>query len=160
MASPFYAQTVLRYCAAYWSVRSNLSACCEILCIVASVLFPPACEVSSTLAEALPLTSFDPSCVKVSESHLKLASSHHPRPPRYPTRAIRERVSGFVSLRIQVSPEGQVTAASVVAAEPAGYFEEAALRAAQAWSYLPYPSANHPVCVVFLQKIKFRISEE
>lgn len=49
------------------------------------------------------------------------------RPPRYPAAASARRIEGRVRLLLTVGAAGQVTAARVISAEPAGVFDESAL---------------------------------
>jgi protein TonB len=88
---------------------------------------------------------------------MQSVSSEQDRPERYPARATRDRVSGFVTMRQQVSSTGSVTAARVVDAKPIGYFEETALRAAKSSQYEPFLAQGQPSCVVFNRTIMFEL---
>ncbi len=57
--------------------------------------------------------------------------------PNYPLRARRENVEGYVDLRFTVSAKGEVQEVEVVSAQPQGYFEEEAVRAAKRWKIKP-----------------------
>lgn len=56
-------------------------------------------------------------------------------PPRYPERALDADKEGVVQIRITIQPNGQVSDADVVSAQPKGWFEEAALAAVKRWRY-------------------------
>lgn len=56
-------------------------------------------------------------------------------PPVYPERAIDADREGVVKVRIVIQPNGQVSEADVVSAQPKGWFEEAALAAVKRWRY-------------------------
>ena len=58
-------------------------------------------------------------------------------PPLYPVRAETRGIEGWVRVRFTISPNGSVRDARVVAAEPTGEFEEAALTAIERWRYNP-----------------------
>lgn len=58
-------------------------------------------------------------------------------PPRYPARALSRGVEGRVLIGFGVDRAGRVTDAQVLAAEPEGIFDEAALDAVSQWRYEP-----------------------
>ena len=58
-------------------------------------------------------------------------------PPFYPVRAETRGIEGWVRVRFTITPTGSVRDARVVAAEPEGEFEEAALTAIERWRYNP-----------------------
>jgi TonB family protein len=57
--------------------------------------------------------------------------------PQYPRRALEAEKQGIVRLRITIGPDGSVTDAVVLSAEPRGWFENAALSAVKRWRYRP-----------------------
>jgi TonB family protein len=58
------------------------------------------------------------------------------RPPiAYPTAAYDAGVEGYVRLRIVIAPDGAVIDATVVEANPVGWFEEAAVTGVKRWRY-------------------------
>ncbi|WP_161629947.1 energy transducer TonB [Desulfogranum mediterraneum] len=58
-------------------------------------------------------------------------------PPVYPLRALRRGIEGWVRVRFLVDQQGQVGSIQVVAAEPAGVFEQSVLRCVAKWQYRP-----------------------
>jgi TonB family protein len=67
-----------------------------------------------------------------------------PKPPRanrppieYPAAAYDAGVEGYVRLRVVIAPDGAVTDATVIKADPPGWFEEAAVNGVKRWRYLP-----------------------
>ncbi|MEX1994150.1 MAG: TonB family protein [Steroidobacteraceae bacterium] len=58
-------------------------------------------------------------------------------PPEYPERALERGVQGWVDLEFTVLKDGTTGDAKVVAAEPAGMFDRAALAAVGRWRYEP-----------------------
>ena len=57
--------------------------------------------------------------------------------PDYPNRALNRGVEGWVLVQFTITPAGTVKDATVIEAEPKGYFEEAALKAIARWRYNP-----------------------
>ncbi|KIM11915.1 MAG: hypothetical protein KU37_03425 [Sulfuricurvum sp. PC08-66] len=57
--------------------------------------------------------------------------------PMYPKAALRMKKEGYVTLRFFIDPKGSVTSASVVASQPEGLFDDAALRAIKRWKFKP-----------------------
>jgi protein TonB len=55
--------------------------------------------------------------------------------PRYPARARRQRIEGWVAVRFRVQPDGSVADVSVVAAEPEGIFDREAVGAVSRWRF-------------------------
>jgi protein TonB len=55
--------------------------------------------------------------------------------PRYPARARRQRIEGWVAVRFRVQPDGSVTEVNVVAAEPEGIFDREAVGAVSRWRF-------------------------
>ena len=58
-------------------------------------------------------------------------------PPEYPARAQTRGVEGWVQIRFTITAAGTVRDPVVVAAEPQGVFEDAALKAIERWRYNP-----------------------
>ncbi|MGH8371843.1 MAG: energy transducer TonB [Gammaproteobacteria bacterium] len=71
--------------------------------------------------------------------------------PEYPTRAIQQRLTGSVTVKFTVEPDGSVSAPTVTKAEPRrGIFDDAALRAVLKWKFKPIPAATETsVTLVF-----------
>jgi protein TonB len=57
--------------------------------------------------------------------------------PRYPKRALEREKEGIVRVRLTIAPDGSVSEATVIGAEPPGWFENAALDAVKQWRYQP-----------------------
>ncbi len=58
-------------------------------------------------------------------------------PPRYPMRAARRRIEGWVKVEFTITESGTVTDAVVVEAQPSDIFNRAALRAIAKWKFKP-----------------------
>ncbi|MET0026606.1 MAG: TonB family protein [Candidatus Thiodiazotropha sp.] len=89
-----------------------------------------------------------------------LAAEPVPRmrfPPRYPQRALMHRIEGKVILEFTINPDGSVSDARVVEAEPPGYFEQSALRAITRWEFHPKVVAGNPVSRTARQTITYTL---
>ena len=69
----------------------------------------------------------------------------HGADPQYPVEARQAGVEGYVTLSYAVSKEGLVSNVRVVASEPAGVFDAAAIAAVQRWHYKAPQLAGEPV---------------
>jgi len=73
--------------------------------------------------------------------------------PDYPEKARQANASGFVDLLYTVRADGTTGDITVVSAEPAGFFEDAALTAVRKWRYDPVIRDGRPVD----QRVRIRI---
>lgn len=79
--------------------------------------------------------------------------------PDYPPRALMSETEGWVQVQFAITPTGTVKNAQVVAAEPRGVFDDAALKAIARWRYNPKIESGVPVERVGLQTIiRFQLS--
>jgi periplasmic protein TonB len=78
-------------------------------------------------------------------------------PPRYPQRALMHRIEGKVVLEFTINPDGSVSDARVVEADPPGYFEQSALRAISRWQFHPKVVAGNPVSRTARQTISYTL---
>lgn len=67
--------------------------------------------------------------------------------PLYPPRAKGKGIEGKVVIRCVVSAGGKVRDAKVIQAEPAGYFERAALKSVVKWTFVPAKLKGEKVAV-------------
>lgn len=66
--------------------------------------------------------------------------------PKYPERAKKMGISGYVKVYLVVDVYGQISQARVLTSEPSGYgFEEAALKAVREWKFEPAKLGSYPV---------------
>ena len=77
-------------------------------------------------------------------------------PPDYPPDAVRRRQEGWVEVEFTVSPDGSVTNASVVNANPARVFNAAALSAVGRWQFKPRMENGKPVEERMRRRIEFK----
>lgn len=75
----------------------------------------------------------------------------------YPDLAKKGQVEGRVLVEVIIGIDGSVESAKVVAAEPEGFFEEAALAAAKQWRFSPAMQRDKPVRVRYQIPFRFRI---
>lgn len=90
-----------------------------------------------------------------------LAAEPVPRmrfPPRYPQRALMRHIEGKVVLRFTINPDGSVSDAEIVEADPPGYFEQSALRAISRWQFHPKVVDGKAVSRTATQTISFRLN--
>jgi protein TonB len=73
----------------------------------------------------------------------------------YPEKAYLNRIAGKVRLRIYISADGRIDKADIVAAVPAGHFEQAAIDAVQRTRFQPARKAGRPVRTQKLIEVEF-----
>jgi TonB family protein len=77
--------------------------------------------------------------------------------PVYPPAAAAAGIEGHVDVRFTISPSGTVVAPEIIAAEPAGVFEAAALAAVARWRYTLPVGETAPVVT---ERIEFNLTAE
>lgn len=75
----------------------------------------------------------------------------------YPARARSAAVEGYVTLALLINEHGEVEQASVVQAQPGGYFEEAALTMLRKQRFSPPIRQNQPVKSRWLTTVRYRL---
>lgn len=58
-------------------------------------------------------------------------------PPEYPRRALNRGIEGWVQVQFTITPTGAVKDPKVIAADPPGLFDDAAVRSILRWRYNP-----------------------
>ena len=76
-------------------------------------------------------------------------------PPRYPRRAARLQIEGFVMVEFTITPDGDVVEPVVVESEPPRIFDEAALQAIIQWKFEPRMENEQAVESRAKQRIEF-----
>jgi periplasmic protein TonB len=79
--------------------------------------------------------------------------------PQYPRQALRDGISGEVTLEITVGPDGTVKSARVKSARPRGYFESAAVAAAYKGRFRPKVVDGQPQETTGVYTVTFTLSE-
>ena len=79
--------------------------------------------------------------------------------PQYPQRALMRRKEGNVRVAFTINPDGSVSDARVIEAQPPGYFEQAALRAIRHWKFQPQLQGGVAVARQATQTISFTLKQ-
>lgn len=79
--------------------------------------------------------------------------------PDYPTRAQRKHQEGYVDLHFTSSTTGDVKDVVVAAAEPAGVFDEAAIRALKRWKFKPKEVDGQAIDQRLALRMRFELAE-
>jgi len=100
----------------------------------------------------------------LSSSLPALAQDSQPVPivriqPHYPQPALNDRTEGWVKLKFTITAKGSVENAEVVAAEPPGVFDRAAIRAILKFKFKPAMKDGKPVSMVATQTIEFALPD-
>jgi protein TonB len=80
--------------------------------------------------------------------------------PRYPPRAVARHIEGWVKIEFTILPDGSVSEASVVNAQPEGTFDESALDAIQEWKFKPKIINGIAVKQRATQTLQFKLANE
>jgi len=75
--------------------------------------------------------------------------------PKYPRRARRAKISGWVNISFTITPKGTVTELVILAAEPEGIFEQTTLNTVKKWKFKPQLLAGKATARQVVQTIKF-----
>lgn len=78
--------------------------------------------------------------------------------PRYPPKAARAGITGYVIVSLNITAGGSVEKASVVESKPARIFNRAALRAVRKWKFKPKIVDGIAVAQVATQRIDFNLN--
>ena len=78
-------------------------------------------------------------------------------PPRYPRLAKTRGIEGQVRVAFTINPQGQVQDPKILAADPAGVFEKAALRAIKKWKFAPQVEQDKPTSTLAAVTIVFKM---
>ncbi len=76
-------------------------------------------------------------------------------PLEYPAAAAKKRIKGYVVVNLLIGKDGSVELAKVIASNPAGVFDQAALRGVRSWRFAPAKYKGNPVKVWAKQKVRF-----
>jgi protein TonB len=79
-------------------------------------------------------------------------------PLEYPDAAARKRIKGYVVVNLLIGKDGSVELAKVIASNPAGVFDQAALRGVRGWRFAPAKYKGNPVKVWAKQKVRFDLN--
>ncbi len=77
--------------------------------------------------------------------------------PRYPKKAVRESIEGWVKLAVDVNKQGNVSKVKVVDAQPRRIFEDEAVKSMKQWQFKPKNIDGKLVPYQVSQTIKFEL---
>jgi protein TonB len=80
-----------------------------------------------------------------------------PAAPEYPLEAARNRTSGYATVEFTVNPDGSVSNAHVIAAQPNRVFNSAAIQAVSRSKFKPALKDGQPVSSVLQRRIDFKM---
>lgn len=78
--------------------------------------------------------------------------------PKYPERALRQGLQGWVDLRFTITENGDVEDIQVVNAQPRREFDREAVRALQQWKFRPRVENGRPVRTTAQQRLEFKLN--
>jgi len=73
----------------------------------------------------------------------------------YPKKARRAGVSGYVTMNLLISKEGNVEKVKVLQSQPAGIFDDVAVNGVKTWKFKPAQYKGEAVKVWAKQKVRF-----
>ena len=79
-------------------------------------------------------------------------------PPRYPYRAERKGIEGWVKVSFEITGQGLVKDVVVIDAKPSGVFDSAAIQAVLKWRFKPRIINGQPVSVRAEQMVDFHLN--
>lgn len=80
-----------------------------------------------------------------------------PAAPDYPIEAARNRTSGYATVEFTVNPDGSVSNAHIIAAQPHRMFDSAAIQAVSRSKYRPALKDGEPVSSTLQRRIDFNL---
>jgi protein TonB len=78
-------------------------------------------------------------------------------PPEYPQNAREHGIGGWVDVQFTVQADGALNEVTVVAAQPAGVFEQSALDAVRHWRYQPQVKDGAPMAQRARVRVRFAV---
>jgi len=79
--------------------------------------------------------------------------------PVYPPKALSRKIEGYVTARLQITPEGTVDDVEIIEAKPRGVFEREAIRALYRYKFKPKMLDGKPVEQTATQTIEFSLGK-
>ena len=78
-------------------------------------------------------------------------------PPRYPRRAQRRNITGWVEVTFKVLPDGTTADIEIMKAEPQSIFENSAIAAVEQWTFEPREFRGQPISQRTAAKLVFNL---
>lgn len=126
---------------------------------IPEVLRQPLLEVplvENAVLEQEPLASGDFPVMTTAMHITTLLKPLHTPLPEYPKRALKKNIQGRVVAEFDVLPDGHVHAVTILASEPAGYFDQAVRAALKDYRYPP----QHNVITGVTEVFEFKLLED
>ena len=79
--------------------------------------------------------------------------------PRYPRRAARSGIEGWVKLSLQIEKNGSVSQATVTESNPPRIFDRAAIKSVLRWKFKPKMVAGKAVSRMATQRLDFKLGK-
>jgi periplasmic protein TonB len=79
--------------------------------------------------------------------------------PRYPRRAARSGIEGWVKLSLQIEKDGSVSKAMVTESNPPRIFDRAAIKSVLRWKFKPKMVAGKAVSRMATQRVDFKLGK-
>ena len=80
-------------------------------------------------------------------------------PAVYPQRAIRQKIEGYVTARLDINARGTVDDVEIIEAKPRGVFEREAIRALYKYKFKPKVEGGKAVAQQATQTIEFKLGD-
>jgi len=81
-------------------------------------------------------------------------------PPKYPKRAQKRRIEGWVKVQFIITVTGRVKNPRVIGSSPSDIFNSAALKSIARWKFKPKVIKGQPVEQIAVQKLQFKLSSK
>lgn len=78
---------------------------------------------------------------------------------QYPQRAIRQKIEGFVTARLEINAQGTVDSVEILDAQPRGVFEREAMRALYRYKFKPKIVDGQASAQTAVQTIEFKLGD-
>jgi len=81
------------------------------------------------------------------------------QPPQYPYKAARRGIEGWVRVSFRVTETGTVEDVQVLESEPAGVFDQAAVKAVYRWRFKPRTVKGQAIAATAEQVVEFELNQ-
>jgi TonB family protein len=124
----------------------------------AAIVAPVAVPIVAAAAVPVAAPGSAPAAAMAAQTEGTLTRTRYV-PPLYPDSARNRNIGGWVDLTFLVGPDGAVSDVAVVAAQPPGTFEQAAIAAVRRWRYQPLVRDGHAASQQARVRVRFKVHE-
>jgi TonB family protein len=124
----------------------------------AAIVAPVAVPIVAAAAVPVAAPGSAPAAAMAAQTEGTLTRTRYV-PPLYPDSARNRNIGGWVDLTFLVGPDGVVSDVAVVAAQPPGTFEQAAIAAVRRWRYQPLVRDGHAASQQARVRVRFKVHE-